>query len=134
MIPRVLDPGDATIAPLLMTGGEDSTICRMAMATTADGSLAPAKGKLAGRGRYGDDPRWARRLPWVARMKGAFGPNGFLVSGCLALAECVLADLLAAARDRAAAGFQDVGADGLAGGGRGAAGGVSDDNAVAECW
>ncbi len=91
VLPKVLDPGDATTAPLLITGGRDSTICRMAMATAADGSLARAKGKLAGRAyRSGDDPRWGRRLPWVSRMKGAVGLNGILVSGCLALVNVFL--------------------------------------------
>jgi outer membrane protein assembly factor BamB len=90
LMPKVLDPGDSKTAPLLISNGPGITVCRVAMATTADWSFAPAHGKVAARGQYRSDPRWARRLPWLARMRGALGPTGFLVSGCLAFVNVFL--------------------------------------------
>ena len=85
-MPRVLDAGDAERAPLLITSGAGATVCREAVATRPDGSVAPPRGKKVLRGLYRDDPRWARPLPWTKWMVGALGPSGALGSGCLALA------------------------------------------------
>ena len=90
LMPKVLEPGDSKTAPLLISNTPGMTVCRVAMATGADWSPAPAKGKVAARGQYRSDPRWARRLPWVARMQGAVGFNGVLASGCLAFVNVFL--------------------------------------------
>jgi outer membrane protein assembly factor BamB len=85
LTPKMLDPGDSERPPLLIAHGPGATVCRVAMATQPDGSVAPPRGTKAVRRLYRNDARWARPLPWVNKMVGALGPNGFLVSGCLAL-------------------------------------------------
>ncbi len=90
LILKMLDPGDSERAPLLIANGSGATVCRVAMATTPDGSIAPPRGTKVMPGLYRNDARWARPLPWVTRMVGSLGPNGFLVSGCLALVNVFL--------------------------------------------
>jgi FG-GAP-like repeat len=83
---KLLDAGDSGRLPILIGGGFGSTVCRLAMPTTADGSIAPIRGNRAHEnGRGPEDPRWRRVLPWFSGLTGAFGPMGFLISGGLAL-------------------------------------------------
>ena len=89
-MPRLLDPGDSTRLPLLIGDGLGATVCRVAMPTSSDGSLAPPHGNLVHARHFDDDPRWARPLPWLNWLKDAFSPVAFLVSGGLALADVVL--------------------------------------------
>ena len=82
----ILDPGNLTRRPRFLEERGESTVCRLAMATTPDGALAaPAGQPVQARSvEVDDDPRWRRLLPWVPKLKGAFGPWGFLAAGGLA--------------------------------------------------
>ena len=83
---KLLDVGNSKRVPILIGNGFGSTVCRFAMPTAADGSIAPGRGNLAKKnGRGAEDPRWERVLPWLWWLTGAFGPMSFLVSGGLAL-------------------------------------------------
>ena len=54
---QVLDPGDSERAPLLIAGESGATVCRMAIATTPDGSVAPPRGTEVVPGLYRNDAR-----------------------------------------------------------------------------
>ena len=56
----------------------------MALPVTTEGGVEPLRGTLVQPGRVPIDPRWARPLPWLARLKGPFGPWGFLAATGLA--------------------------------------------------
>ena len=84
-MPRLLDPGDSTRLPLLIGDGLGTTVCRVAMATSGDGSIGLAGGNRVQPGRTQRDPRWARALPWFRRLTGPVGPRGFFAAGGLAL-------------------------------------------------
>ena len=59
--------------PWLISHADGSTICRRALATTADGDYAPAVGTPLTDARLPDDPRIVRPLPWVDLMSAAVG-------------------------------------------------------------
>ncbi len=80
----ILDPGTLTRRPRFLEERGESTVCRLAMATTPDGALAAAAGKPVQARSVDDDPRWRRLLPWVPKLKGAFGPWGLVAAGGLA--------------------------------------------------
>jgi hypothetical protein len=80
----ILDPGNLTRRPRFLEERGGSTVCRLAMATTPDGSLAAPAGKPVQARSVDDDPRWRRPLPWVLKLKGEFGPWGFVAAGGLA--------------------------------------------------
>jgi hypothetical protein len=82
--PYLLDPGDATRMPLLITAGLEATVCRLAMETTSEGRIAEPRGTVVRAGQAPEDPRWRRPLPWVSRLNGAFGPWGLLAAMGLA--------------------------------------------------
>ena len=90
LAPRVLDPGSLERLPLFIENLPRSTVCRVGMATTPEGGLRAPRGAVVKAHPAGDDPRWARPLPWVRRLKGAFGPWGFLAAGALALLNLAL--------------------------------------------
>ena len=83
--PYLLDPGDATRGPRLIANGLNATVCRMAMDTGLDGRIAEPRGRVVKAGIARDDPRWRRPLPWVCRLRGAFGPWGLLTAMGLAV-------------------------------------------------
>ena len=90
-MPRMLDAGDATRPPLLLGDGLGATVCRVAMATEANGSIAPPRGQTVRvRGWAQNDPRWARPLPWRTGLAGEIGVGGFFASMGLALVNVVL--------------------------------------------
>jgi hypothetical protein len=83
---KVLDPGGSKRLPLLVGNGLGATVCRVAMPTSAGGSIAPLRGDRAQiHGRAREDPRWGRALPWFSWLTGALGPWSFLAVGGLAL-------------------------------------------------
>ena len=82
---RILDPGNLTQPPRFVEERGQSTVCRLAMATTPDGGPAAPAGKPVQARSVDDDPRWRRPLPWVPKLKGAFGPWGLVAAGGLAL-------------------------------------------------
>ena len=88
--PKVLDPGDAKRLPLLIGNNTAATVCRMALPATAQGAIAPPRGMSLPPGRFPDDPRWTRSLPWVPWLTGAIGPWGFLAAAGLAFFNIVL--------------------------------------------
>ncbi len=88
-LPKLLDPGDAKRLPLLLRHGLGATVCRVAMPTAGDGSIAPVRGAAWVPVSVPRDPRWARPLPWSTRFRGVMGPWGFLVAGALALVNVV---------------------------------------------
>ena len=88
--PELLDPGDSTRLPLLLSRGLGTTVCRVAMPTTPDGAIAPPRGTLWKPGRVPADPRWSRPLPWLAWLNGLTGPWGFLAAAALAFVNVVI--------------------------------------------
>jgi PQQ-like domain len=83
---ELLDAGGSKRPPLLIGNGLGATVCRVAMPTEADGSIASPRGdRVRVTGRAREDARWARPLPWFRGLTGAVGPVSFLVSGGLAL-------------------------------------------------
>ncbi len=88
--PKLLDPGDSTRLALSIGNGMGAAVCRLAMPTTPQGTIAPPRGTSAQPGRIPDDPRWTRPLPWLAWLKGPFGPWGLLAAAGLALVNVAL--------------------------------------------
>ena len=84
------EAGDANRRPLLIGQGLGATVCRVAMPATATGTIAPARGITVHAAHFSKDPRWSRPLPWVARLKGFFGPGAMLASAGLALVNVAL--------------------------------------------
>ncbi len=70
----ILPATDGKSLPLALEGPDGSTICRMALATTDQGSYAPALGVPARPASPRDDPRWERPLPWVAQVEPVADP------------------------------------------------------------
>ncbi len=90
-VPKLLDAGAGSRPVLTLATGLGATVCREAMPTTAEGAIAPPRGRLAVPGRSIDDPRWTRPLPWRIWLKGGFfGPNEYLVAAGLALLNVIL--------------------------------------------
>jgi serine/threonine protein kinase len=71
----LLDPVDSTRLPNLLSESGDATICRMALPTTPEGSIQPARGAPIARRLTPADPRWIRPLPWnePSMMGGSAG-------------------------------------------------------------
>ncbi len=82
--PALLDPGNSAQPPLWISQALGATVCRVALPVTARGEIGPPRGMLVQPGRIPIDPRWTRPLPWLARLKGPFGPWGFLAAAGLA--------------------------------------------------
>ena len=90
-VPKLLDAGALSRPVLMLATGLGATVCREAMPATAEGTIAPPRGRLAVPGRSIDDPRWTRPLPWRIWLKrGFFGPTAFLVAAGLALLNVIL--------------------------------------------
>ena len=49
--PKLLDPGDFQRLPLSIGNGMGATVCRVAMPTTPQGTIAPPRGTSVGPGR-----------------------------------------------------------------------------------
>jgi hypothetical protein len=62
---NLLDPGDSSRLPRVLTTGLGMTVCRSAVPTTPTGSYAPPRGTPVPPRRDRDDPRWTRPLPWT---------------------------------------------------------------------
>ncbi len=75
---EMLDPGESTRPPVLITTGPSKTVCRLGVETTPEGKIAEAKGRVVKVRGGSDDPRWGRPLPWVSVLEGEFGPFGLL--------------------------------------------------------
>ena len=128
--PRLLDSGGTNRLPLLIGQGLGATVCRVALPPSASGKIAPPSGAVVRTVRVPSDPRWSRPLPWVARLKGFFGPTAIIASMGLALVNFGLPFgilLLAAPRRR----FDCPRTDDAAAGRGDSAGVVSDALAVA---
>ncbi len=83
--PDMLDPGDSTRLPLLVSFPTGATIGRMAMPAAPDGSYAPPRGTPVPPGLPREDPRWTRPLPWTEPIVHRLGLKGFAVLVGLAL-------------------------------------------------
>ena len=88
--PKVLSPGGITPSAFLIETGEHWTVGRAALPTTPQGMPAPPLGNVVRQGELPDDPRWSRPLPWLAWLKGPFGPWGFLAAAGLAFINVIL--------------------------------------------
>jgi outer membrane protein assembly factor BamB len=89
-MPSLLDPGNSTRPPLLIGTGLGATVCRVAMPTTSEGSVAAPRGALVLGGLAAGDPRWARPLPWLRWLRGILGPWAVLAAMGLAALNVVL--------------------------------------------
>ncbi len=91
-VPTLLDAGDDSGggARLIGHGAGGATVCRVVMATDAEGMVAPARGRVWVAAGGAPDPRWMRPLPWKRRLEGFFGPTAFVAAGGLALVNVVL--------------------------------------------
>jgi hypothetical protein len=89
-VPELLDPGDATRLPRLLSGSIGSTACRLALLKTPQGTLEPPRGAPVRPGLTHDDPRWTRQLPWADPIRRTMGLSGFLAAIGLALVNVVL--------------------------------------------
>jgi hypothetical protein len=87
--PTLLDPGDATRRPLLISSRSSPTVCRYALPATPRGDYAPPAGARVPPGLAVDDPRWTRQLPWTEPIVRAIGPRGFLAAIGLALVNVI---------------------------------------------
>ncbi len=85
--------------PWLISHADGSTVCRRALATTADGEYLPAVGAACKDVPLPDDPRVVRRLPWIYETSAGDGPLGApgVPSKPLLLAAIYLAALLVCA-------------------------------------
>jgi hypothetical protein len=88
--PALLDLEDSKRPPLLIGTGLGATVCRVAMRTTNEGSLAAPLGTPVQRGLAAGDPRWTRPLPWLRWLRGVFGPWALLAAMGLAVLNVVL--------------------------------------------
>ena len=71
----ILPARDPREPPWLISHADGSTICRRALATTADGEYAPAVGTPCKDALAADDPRLVRPLPWVGHPSiNSFAP------------------------------------------------------------
>jgi hypothetical protein len=86
----ILDPGDATNLPRLLGGPEGTTACRVALPTTPEGVILPARGEPAQPSLARDDPRWERPLPWATAISSNPQPQTYLSVAGLALLNVVV--------------------------------------------
>ncbi len=70
----ILPAADGRSLPRALEGPEGSTVCRMPLPMTAQGTYAPALGVPARPASPRDDPRWERRLPWAAPVEPFANP------------------------------------------------------------
>ncbi len=99
---ELLDEGSTTSLPRLLEGPEGMTSCRVAMPTSAEGVIQPARGEPAKPSITEDDPRWERRLPWSPAIPSKPQPRAYWSAAWLALINVVvpLAILRRATRGR----------------------------------
>ncbi len=84
---EILDPGDATRPPLIVSHFLDgATVVCEALPATDEGTLAPPVGARVPSGALREDPRWTRLLPWVLPVGHELGFRPFLVLIGLAVA------------------------------------------------
>ena len=86
----LLDPGNSTRLPLLISTNQPTTIGRHALPTTSSGDYLPPSGNLVPPGLTWNDPRWTRPLPWVTLIVRDIGVRGFLAHFGLALVNVIL--------------------------------------------
>ena len=61
----ILRASDGKSLPRGLTGPDGTTVCRVAMPISVEGTYRPAQGLPAKPASLRDDPRWERPLPWV---------------------------------------------------------------------
>jgi hypothetical protein len=98
----LLDAGGAVEMPHLLGGPEGTTVCRLALPTSAEGAILPPRGEPAKPSTARDDPRWDRPLPWSTAIPSNPQPRTYGSAAWLALINVVvpLAILRLAARRR----------------------------------
>jgi hypothetical protein len=88
----ILRASDDKSLPRVLTGPDGTTVCRVAMATSAEGLARSARGMPAKPVALRDDPRWERPLPWVGPVEPYANPlvqvamAATLINVCLPLA------------------------------------------------
>jgi tRNA A-37 threonylcarbamoyl transferase component Bud32/outer membrane protein assembly factor BamB len=87
---ELLDEGSAASLPRWLTGPEGTTACRVALTTSSDCAIQPARGELAKPSLAHDDPRWERPLPWAAVIPSNPQPQTYLSAAGLALINVVV--------------------------------------------
>ncbi len=63
--PSLLDPGDSSRLPRVISTGLGATICRSVMSTNSRETYEPPRGSPVKPGLAADDPRWTRPLVWT---------------------------------------------------------------------
>ena len=86
----LLDPGNSTRLPLLISTNQPTTIGRHALPTTSSGDYLPPSGNLVPPGLTWNDPRWTRPLPWVTLIVRDIGVRRLLALIGLALVNVIL--------------------------------------------
>ncbi len=86
----LLDPGEGTRRPLLISSRNSPTVSRCALPATPQGDYAPPIGSRVPPGLAVDDPRWTRPLPWTEPIVRTIGPRGFLALIALALVNVIV--------------------------------------------
>jgi hypothetical protein len=84
-----LSSSDGKSLPRALTGPDGTTICRVAMPATTDGTHSPAQGLPARPAVPGNDPRWERPLPWVGPVEPYAHPLVLLVMGATLTNICI---------------------------------------------
>jgi PQQ-like domain len=87
---KLLDAGNANRPARLIGDGLGATVCRVAIPTEADGSVAAPKGNVWVPRASPPDPRWSRPLPWENRLQRFFGPAAFVIAAALSLINVIL--------------------------------------------
>ena len=86
----LLDPGDSTRRPLLLSDRRGPTVCRLALPLTTRGDYVMPPGELVPKDLLIDDPRWVRPLPWVEPMRRIVAPTHVVAGVALALVNVFL--------------------------------------------
>jgi hypothetical protein len=89
-----LGSNDGKSLPRALTGPDGTTIRRVAMPATTDGTHSPAQGLPARPAVPGNDPRWERPLPWVGPIEPYAHPLVVLVMGARLTNICIPAAIL----------------------------------------
>ena len=85
----ILRASDGKRLPRVLTGLDGTTVCRMSMPISADGTYRAAQGEPATAASIRDDPRWERPLPWVRPVEPYADPLVQVATAAMLINVCV---------------------------------------------